>query len=324
MADVAAQAGAELLVFHGQGGAVGRGGGPTSRAIMARPVAARTPHLKLTEQGEVIIARYGDPRIAARHLEQVIHALLLSSLEPHPGQPDQEWVEAMERMADDAREAYAALVKRTPALLAFFRQATPFPELAMLNIASRPVVRPGRAGLKLVEDLRAIPWVFSWTQARINLPGWFGLGTALELELSRGRNRLARLQAMYQGWRFFASTIDNAQLSLGTADMPTARRYAALADDRTPFEAIEAEYQRAVAAMLRVSGQRELLERSPVLARSIKLRNPYVDALHLAQIALLRRYRALSEDASEEERVLLLDAIHHSISGIAAGVQTTG
>jgi len=191
--------------------------------------------------------------------------------------------------------------------------------LATLNLASRPVSRVGSSDLPDLEDLRAIPWVFSWAQARMNLPGWFGLGSALESEIERGG--LEQLQSMYACWPFFASALDNAQTSLGTADLPTARRYSALAPPsvRPVFELIVAEYERSVTSVLQVTRQSELLERSPVLARSIKLRNPYVDALHVAQLALLRRYR--SESDQDEEG---LDAIHHSINGIAAGLQTTG
>jgi len=169
-----------------------------------------------------------------------------------------------------------------------------------------------------LEDLRAIPWVFSWTQARINLPGWYGLGAALAACIADGA--LPTLQAMYRDWPFFTSALDNAQVSLGTADLPTARRYSvALAGEGSAvFEEIVEEYERSVQSVLQVTRQQELLERSPVLARSIKLRNPYVDALHVAQLALLRRYRS----GVEEDGVL--DAIHHSINGIAAGLQTTG
>jgi phosphoenolpyruvate carboxylase len=324
LAVAAAQAGVELVIFHGRGGAVGRGGGPMGRAILARPPGARLPMLKVTEQGEVVSARYGHPAIAARHFEQAIHALLLSALKPAEEAPPDEWVATMERLAGASRAHYRALVKDSPGFLAFFRQVTPFPELGTLNLGSRPVSRAGAGHEDLtLDDLRAIPWVFSWTQVRANLPGWFGLGHALEQEIAAGG--LARLQAMYQGWRFFAMALDNAQLSLGTADLPTARRYATLAgDNAAPFAAIAEEYARSVRSVLQVTGQRELLERSPVLARAIKLRNPYVDAIHVAQIALLRRYRALPADADPAVRAALLDAIHHSINGIAAGLQTTG
>ncbi|MFN8539129.1 MAG: phosphoenolpyruvate carboxylase [Thermomicrobiales bacterium] len=326
LAGAAAADGVELVVFHGRGGAVGRGGGPMGRAIQARPPAARTATLKVTEQGEVIAARYGHPGIAARHLEQLVSALLLSALvppAPSEGNPPAAWLATIERLAATSRDAYERGIKRDPALLAFFRSATPFPELGGLNLASRPVSRAGRSIEQIgLEDLRAIPWVFSWTQIRANLPGWFGLGTALAAEIDQGN--LDELRAMYADWRAFTTAIDNAQLSLGTADLPTLRRYATLAaDDATAvLAAIVAEYERSVAGVLAVTGQRALLEGSPTLSRSIRLRNPYVDALHLAQIALLRRYRALPADAPDREQ--LLDAIHNSINGIAAGLQTTG
>lgn len=328
LAETAREAGAELMVFHGRGGAVGRGGGPTGRAVMARPPQARLPGLKMTEQGEVIFARYGELQVSERHFEQALHALLVSSVsggkDPVAHEPPQEWLDTMRSMAGASKAHYERLVKASPECLNFFNQATPFRELGTLNIASRPVSRAG-GGMESIEleDLRAIPWVFSWTQTRLNLPGWFGLGTALAGEIDNGG--LSRIQAMYRDWGFFSSTLDNAQYSLGTADMQTGRRYAMLADHGADtFGKIEQEYERTVRAVLQITGQSELLERSPILARSIKLRNPYVDALHLAQIALLRRYRSLPGDAPEEVREDLLDAVHHSINGVAAGLQTTG
>ncbi len=318
--------GIELLIFHGRGGAVGRGGGPMGRAILARPPEARLPRLKVTEQGEVIFARYGHPAIAERHFEQIIHHLLLSAPGAAGATPLPEWVETMEQLARSSQAHYEACIKHSPEALAFFRQATPFPELGSLHLASRPVSRAGHADALTLEDLRAIPWVFSWTQVRANLPGWFGLGTALSAAIDAGG--LPQLQAMYRGWQFFAMALDNAQLSLGTADMPTFRRYRTLAKSSGAgagvFQQIESEYERSIASILHITQQQELLEQSSRLARSIKLRNPYVDALHLAQIALLRRYRALPDDAPPETRATLLDAIHHSINGIAAGLQTTG
>ncbi|MBV9328034.1 MAG: phosphoenolpyruvate carboxylase [Chloroflexi bacterium] len=317
LAEAAASAGVELVVFHGRGGAVGRGGGPMYRAIMARPSSAASPCLKITEQGEVIFARYSSLAIAERHLEQVIHALLLSSARVRASDVAAEWIALMQQLADRSREAYTRMTRDVPEFMAFFHAATPFPELATLNLASRPVSRAAAGdALPELEDLRAIPWVFSWTQARMNLPGWFGLGTALSGEIESGG--LERLQAMYREWPFFASALDNAQLSLGTADVATARRYATLASDAGVFDAILGEYELSVQSVLAVTRQGELLERSPVLARSIKLRNPYVDALHVAQLALLRRYREGDRDAD------VLEAIHHSINGIAAGLQTTG
>src|SRR5207244_5949941 len=198
---------------------------------------------------EGIFARYGSLPIAERHLEQVLSALLLSSVRGGGGEPLDDWVAVMERLADESCAAYEALVKRNPSFMAFFHAATPFPELATLNLASRPVSRAGRSSPGL-DDLRAIPWVFSWTQARVNLPGWFGLGSALAAEIASHGASL--LQEMYAGWPFFASAIDNAQLSLGTADVPTARRYAALAPPSllSVFELIMAEFERSVGAVL--------------------------------------------------------------------------
>jgi phosphoenolpyruvate carboxylase len=327
LARVAAAAQVELVLFHGRGGTIGRGGGPIERDILARPPEARLPVMKVTEQGEVIFARYSHPAIAGRYIEQAIHALLVSTLGPVADEPPAAWVATMERLAAAAQECYETLVKRSPDFLTFFAEVTPFPELGSLPVASRPVSRAGADATTIaLADLRAIPWSLSWTQVRINLPAWFGLGSALWAEIAQGG--LAQLQAMYAGWRFFAMALDNAQLGLGTADMLTARRYATLATHtaRAPalLHQIVAEYERSVTAILQITHQRELLEHSPVLAHSIRLRNPYVDALHVAQIALLQRYRALPANAPPAERQALRDAIHHSINGIAAGLQTTG
>lgn len=329
LARCASAHGLELTLFHGRGGAVGRGGGPMARAILARAPDARYPTLKVTEQGEVIFARYSHPVIAERHLEQILHALLRSALETGEGEPQAEWVATMERLARRSSEVYQANIKNNPDFLRFFRSATPFPELASLNLASRPVSRAATtssadAPPPTLDELRAIPWSFSWTQIRANVPGWFGLGSALSEEIAAGG--LERLRAMYAGWRFFSTAMDNAQRSLGIADMPTFHRYASLAElgdgAAAQLAIVDGEYQRAVEAVLAVTGQQALLERSSVLARSIRLRNPYVDALHLAQIALLRRYRATPD--TDPARAQLLDAIHHSINGIAAGLQETG
>lgn len=326
LARAAAEADVELVLFHGRGGAVGRGGGPMGRAILARPPEVREPRLKVTEQGEVIFARYGHPGIAARHLEQIAHALLVSTLVPDERPtPRPEWLEVMHRLSEEALRAYRRNVRDSPAMLRFFARATPFPELATLNLASRPVSRSGGStgGAPDLADVRAIPWVFSWTQVRGNVPGWFGLGSALEAALARGER--ATLRAMYAGWPFFASALDNAQRSLGMADLATLRRYAALAEDASPpMATIEAEYGRSVEGVLDVTEQAALLEESPVLARSIRLRNPYVDALHATQLELLRRLRADADAPRDAERGALLDALHHTINGIAAGLQTTG
>jgi phosphoenolpyruvate carboxylase len=322
LAEVARQFGAQLRLFYGRGGAIGRGGGPMGRAIRARPAAARRPVLKTTEQGEVIFARYSDPAITLRHWEQMTHASIGSlGSDPDPSMPES-WYRMMEQLATWSQEAYERLVKDEPTFVRFFTSATPFPELASLNLASRPVARRGspESGLCFA-DLRAIPWVFSWTQTRVNLPGWYGLGTALERALAAGEE--STLREMYYRWPFFEMLLDNAQISLATADMLIAECYATLAgDDGWIAERIAEEYQRAVRTILAVTGQCELLERSPILARLVRLRNPYVDVLHACQIVLLRRYRAGAGMGERQSR--LLDAIHHSINAIAAGLQTTG
>jgi phosphoenolpyruvate carboxylase len=276
----------------------------------------------VTEQGEVIFARYSNPAIGLRHWEQMLHALFQSVLaEPEPPLSD-EWLQTMERLAALSQAAYEELVKGHPRFVAYFTAATPFPELATLHLASRPVARRARSdGEVRFSDLRAIPWVFSWTQSRVNLPGWYGLGTALERVWEDGQSDV--LRSMYQRWPFIEMLLDNAQISLGTADLTVASLYAELAGEPDLFERIAAEYERSVRMVFAVTGQSELLERSPVLARLVKLRNPYVDVLHLAQIELLRRYRHLPPHM-ESRRGRLLDAIHHSINAIAAGLQTTG
>jgi phosphoenolpyruvate carboxylase len=324
LARAAQTAGVELLLFHGRGGAVGRGGGPMGRSILARPPEVRDPVLKVTEQGEVIFARYGHPKIAARHLEQVAHALLTSALQPAgANQPTHDQVGLMERLSRDAFEAYRAAVHESEQLRQFFAQASPFPELATLNLASRPVSRSGQnTKIPNLEDIRAIPWVFSWTQARGNVPGWFGVGSALEAAVGRGERD--QLRQMYRAWPFFASALDNAQRSLATADLATLRRYSTLANDTDPLRILEAEYERSVQLILDITQQAELLETTPLLARSIRLRNPYVDVLHATQVELLRRHRALPAEVDPPGREALLDALHHSVNGIAAGLQTTG
>ena len=320
LAEAARAHGVEVFVFHGRGGAVGRGGGPTERAILARPPSLRTPELKLTEQGEVIFARYGHVGIARRHLEQLAHATFMSCLARGGGHPGAGAERLVDGLAEGARAAYRRLID-APGFLDFFRAATPFPEIAEMRIASRPVSRRGGTDRLRLEDLRAIPWVFSWTQSRVNLPGWFGLGAAL------AEADVAALRELYSGWPFLRSAFDNAQISLGVADRRTTRLYAGLVEDPSARERftsrIESEADAAVAGILQVTGQAALLERSPVLAQSIRLRNPYVDPLHLAQVSLLRRWR---EDAprSDEARRELLDVLLHSVNGIAAGLQTTG
>ncbi|RYE94174.1 MAG: phosphoenolpyruvate carboxylase, partial [Myxococcales bacterium] len=317
--------GLRLELFHGRGGSIGRGGGPANRAILAQPPGSVGNRIKITEQGEMIADRYGLPALAERHLSQLLHAVMLAGVEA-PAPAPAAWETVMGELARDAREHYRGLVYDNPKFLPYFRAATPIGEIRQLHLGSRPA---SRKNSDRIEDLRAIPWVFSWMQSRHTLPGWYGLGTALERLVQRGArdgtDPVEMLRAMHQGWPFFRSMIDNAQMILSKADLSIAARYAALvpeADVReTIFGAIEAEYERTVALVLQVARLDRLLGDSPVLERTIALRNPYVDPLSYLQIELLGRLRASPPEA---DRALLEDAMLLSISGIAAGLKNTG
>lgn len=327
--------GVSLTLFHGRGGALGRGGGPANRAIRAQAPGSVDGHLKFTEQGEVIAAHYADGTIALRHLEQVTSAAILSSTPEHEAEVAEAAAAGAGTMAEltaISRTAYRALLER-PAFGAFFRAATPIDLIGGLGLGSRPASRPGAAramtpaaGGGDIASLRAIPWVFAWSQARANLPGWYGLGTALEAVTARGgRERVEHLAELYRGWPFFASVLDNAELSLAKADLGTFRRYADLADgaEATAIRGtIEAEYARSVRMLLLVTGRDRLLAGHPTLARSIELRNPYIDALSAVQVELLGRLRdpALSPQDAAEIRAV----VGATINGIAAGLQNTG
>jgi len=322
LADVCAEAGVELLLFHGRGGAIGRGGGPTTRAIRAHPPRALRGRLRLTEQGEVAFSRYGNPEIAHRHIEQTAAALIEADLGAEGAAARPEWIQAMETLSPAARSAYTGLVYGDPGFLDYFRSATPIDQVSQLRIGSRPARRKGG---ERIEDLRAIPWVFSWMQSRHGLPGWFGLGSALHAWVEeRGDEGRRLLQAMYAEWPFFRSVVENAQLSLGKADRAVARLYADLVPPGSGariHERIAEEWARTTEALLELTGD-DLLASSPVLRRSIELRNPYVDPLSFAQVALLQRLRAAPEDdpgAAEVARGVAL-----TINGVAAGLQNTG
>ncbi|HEU0244488.1 MAG TPA: phosphoenolpyruvate carboxylase, partial [Candidatus Limnocylindrales bacterium] len=324
--------GVRLTLFHGRGGAIGRGGGPANRAILAQAPGSVDGRLKFTEQGEVIAAHYADATIAQRHLEQVTAAALLASA---PGHEDDALEAAsagrdtMTELTAISRNAYRALVER-PGFAAFFRAATPIDLIPGLGLGSRPAVRPGgRAAARDGQDidsLRAIPWVFAWSQSRANLPGWYGLGTALEAVAARGGAAVvAHLGALYQRWPFFASVIDNAELSLAKADLGTFRRYADLAGgpEATAIRGmIEAEYARSVRLLVLVTGRDRLVAGHPTLARSIELRNPYIDALSAVQVELLGRLR--NEDLPADEAARIRNVVGATINGIAAGLQNTG
>lgn len=325
--------GVTLTLFHGRGGAIGRGGGPANRAILAQAPGSVDGRLKFTEQGEVIAAHYADASIAERHLEQVTAAVLLASTPEH----EQAVAAAAARGADTmaeltaaSRAAYRSLVE-LPAFPAFFRAATPIDLIAGLGLGSRPAARPGaaaaerRAPAEELASLRAIPWVFAWSQARANLPGWYGLGTALEAVTARGGDVLGHLADLYRHWPLFASVLDNAELSLAKADMTTFGRFASLApgpEAREIRERIESEHARSVRMLRLVTGSDGLLAGQPALARAIELRNPYVDALSGLQVELLARLRAPDLDAATAKA--LRAVIGATINGVAAGLQNTG
>ncbi len=313
--------GVRLWLFHGRGGSIGRGGGPANRAILAQPPESVRGRIRLTEQGEVISSRYSNPRIAHRHLEQLVNAVLLSSGR-RPELPEEDrWASVLEEASRYAEAKYRALVDR-PEFLAYFHQATPIDVVELLNIGSRPA---RRRTTEDVRDLRAIPWVFAWIQSRVYLPGWYGLGTGLTRWMDAGPDREARLEIlrqMYRRWPFFRTAIDLAQVSLGVADMHIAQVYARLAapEVREPILAdILDEYQRSVQVVLDVTGQESLMERERWLQRSIRLRNPYVDPLNYIQVALMERYRQAAEPDPR-----LIQALRLSVNGVAAGLQNTG
>ena len=318
------ESGVRLHLFHGRGGAVGRGGGPTNRAILAQPRGTLGGRLRVTEQGEVAFARYGHQGIALRHLEQMTNAVLRASLTADAvPDPEPAWVAAMTRLSDAAYDTYRATIRDDASLMAYFHQTTPIGLVADLRIGSRPTKR--KSGDRL-EDLRAIPWVFSWTQSRNGLPGWYGLGSAVEaLRGAEGEAAIALLRRMTKEWPFFRSLLENAQMSLGRSDRAVARLYASLAapDVGPPILAtMEAEWARTEAAILAVTGRTQILGGSPVLLRSIRLRNPYVDPMSFVQVVLLRRWRSLPPEAPECEEVRRILAL--SVNGVAAGLQNTG
>jgi phosphoenolpyruvate carboxylase len=312
--------GIRMPIFHGRGGAVGRGGGPANRAILAQPRGSINGRLRITEQGEMIADRYGHPAIAERHLDQVLNAVLRSSFAVNDEKIDVTWQWILDRLAERACKHYRDLVYDTPEFLTYFEQATPIEEIAQLKLASRPA---RRTTTRNVDHLRAIPWVFSWMQSRHTLPGWFGLGSAVREFLAEHPRDLPTFQRMYREWHFWQTLIDNTQMILAKADLTIARLYADLVDDQgiatRIFGRIEEEYHRTVDVIREITGQRELLEQMPVLRGSIMRRNPYIDPLSYIQVVLLRRLRS-GQGASAE----LLTGVLESINGIASGLKNTG
>jgi phosphoenolpyruvate carboxylase len=323
--EVAREHGIELRLFHGRGGTVGRGGGPSHEAILAQPPETVAARIKITEQGEVVSSKYGLPEIALRSLELTTAATAAASLPPKKRADRQlaKWKEAMERISQDAFAAYRRFTRETEGFYDYFIQATPVEELQHLRIGSRPAKR--REGSRSLDDLRAIPWVFGWTQSRHLLPGWLAVGTALE-KFSAKKKRLELLREMYNDWAFFHSTISNIEMALAKADFQIARQYAERTPDRSMgkriFKMLEDEYRLACRTVLQITGEKRLLDNSPVLQRSIAVRNPYVDPMSYLQVELLARKRA--GQASAQEREKLLYAILLTINGIAAGMRNTG
>jgi phosphoenolpyruvate carboxylase len=322
----AREAGVKLRLFHGRGGTVGRGGGPTHRAIFAQPMDSFEGQLRITEQGEVLNFKYSDEVLAERNLELMIAASLDALARPNARDPEghftgvlePEWEASLDELSAISFAFYRQSILDNPEVVTYFEQSTPVGELEHAKIGSRPARRNSSPN---IADLRAIPWVFGWTQSRLLVPAWFGVGFALEQYIEQP-GALELLQTMAREFPLFIDLLRNVEMALGKADLATARLYSSLVEDealrKRVFEMIEAEFHRTVHAVLAVTQQTELLETNPVLARSIKLRNPYVDPMHLIQIDMLRRKRA-GEDTAEVNR-----AIAATISGISAGLRNTG
>ena len=323
LSPVAQEFGVRLIFFHGRGGSLGRGGGPAARSILALPPESLGAGLRMTEQGEVLADRYDDPRIAGRHLEQVIWATLAASVQPLTP-PREQWQAAMEELAREALAAYRALIE-APSFLSYFEQATPILEIESLPIASRPAHRRDTRGLS---DLRAIPWVFAWTQNRCMIPAWYGLGSAFQAFAKAHDDGWQTLREMYEGWPFFRATLDNAVLALAKSDMDIGRTYAELVEDVEVRERIwgmiSTEYQRSRDSVLRTNGQPELLAELGWLQHSIRLRNPNTDPLNLLQVEWLRRLRAAEKRGDEEQQKQCRELLRLTIEGVAAGMRTTG
>jgi phosphoenolpyruvate carboxylase len=303
LAETARRRGVPLTVFHGRGGSVGRGGGPTYAAILAQPQGEPPGRLKLTEQGETIAFKYGLPGLAHHNLESALAATLLAAF-PHEADVDPALVA---QLAEASRLEYRALVD-DEAFVPFFHSFTPVGELALLNIGSRPARRPGVA--EQLESLRAIPWVFAWTQNRCLLPSWYGCGTAFAAA------DVSELRRLYGAWPFFRTLVQNLEMTLAKASMEIAREYLSLVADQSLWPRIAEEHARTLDAVLEIVEADELLDRHPVVQRAIRLRNPYVDPMNAIQVELLRRYRA--GDAAAEQPLL------RSIAGIAAALRNTG
>lgn len=321
LTEVAQRHGVRLTFFHGRGGSLGRGGGPAARSILSLPAGTFHGSLRLTEQGEVLSDRYDDSRIAFRHLEQLLWSSLLAAGSGAQS-PDEAWVSTMRQLSDDSFRAYRELIQ-LPGFVEFFRSVTPINEIEQLPIGSRPARRTGGTNLA---DLRAIPWVFSWTQCRCLIPAWYGLGAAATACLAQpGGQDL--LQSMYRDWPFFRATIDNAELAIAKADLDVAEIYADLAEPSAEVDQIKqliaAEFNSTRQALLAITPQDDILDGTPWLKDSIRMRNRYIDPLNLIQVDLLRRLSDCSEEDTEQQEELR-HLTRLSINGIASGMRTSG
>jgi phosphoenolpyruvate carboxylase len=319
--DVFRRHGVRLRLFHGRGGSVGRGGGPSYQAILAQPGGAVQGAIRITEQGEVIAAKYSSPELARRNLETLAAATLEAALlADDDAASKEEYIAAMEELSAYAYRAYRQLVYETEGFEQYFWQSTVVSEIARLNIGSRPAMREG---VHSIENLRAIPWVFGWSQSRVMLPGWYGVGSAVEAFIAdRGQKGMALLQEMTRNWPFFRSLLSNMDMILAKTDIAIASRYAELVEDRSVsdaiFQRIRREWEVSVTLLLQVTGQKTLLEQNALLARSIRNRFPYLDPLNHLQIELLKRYRSGETDQQ------VIEGIHLTINGVAAGLRNSG
>jgi phosphoenolpyruvate carboxylase len=311
-----------LELFHGRGGSIGRGGGPTNHAILSQPADSMQGRMKITEQGEVIAYRYSNSEIGRRHLQQVMHAAILATSKLEHKPVKEEWREAMKTLAENSFNAYRAFVYETPGFLEYWRSATPINELSNMAIGSRPAKRKTGG----FESIRAIPWVFSWMQSRAIIPSWYGVGRALEAFCESRPDGLKTLQTMYQEWLFFETLISNVELDVTKADMGIAALYKDLVEDEeireTIFDEMQEEHRRTTHYICQIVQQEQLLEHMPVIKKSIERRNPYVDPLNFIQVDLLCQLRNMQPDHPEYE--VLSQAVFSTINGIAAGMKTTG
>src|SRR5271165_4263805 len=321
LVESARKTGIRLRLFHGRGGTVGRGGGPSYQAILAQPPGAVNGSLRLTEQGEVIAAKYAEPQMAQRNLETLLAATLESTLLDVEGLGDEAGpaYQILDELADRAQRAYTELVHDTPGFVDYFLQSTPVSEIGSMNVGSRPTSRKATSS---IADLRAIPWVMAWSQSRVMLPGWYGTGSAVESWIADGDGRVEALRDLYQRWPFFQTVLPNMAQVLAKTDLGLAARYAELVQDealrRRVFDKLAAEHQRSINAHKLITGQDNLLADNPALARSVFNRFPYLEPLNHLQVELLRRYRSGDDDELVQRGILL------TMNGLASALRNSG